>query len=228
MKFFIENQKVEKEVEWVLGQLRLHMNGATTAQMENSGINYRINYGVGLPHLQQLSKRIPVSYELAERLWFLEIRETMILASMIVPADKMTEEKCLQWATKISNKDLVERSAMYLWSRLENSSLLCVTWLAGESTYLKATSFYTIGRILQAKQSGSVPTARDLVASVNNSNELYVLKALSFALRMKLRVSASEREEIKKLTNEFKESGSTNKKIVAQELLTEIEFTEAK
>ena len=78
MKLFIENQKVEKEMDWVLNQVRLHMNGATSAQMKEGGIKYRLNYGVGIPHLKQLASRIPVSYDLAERLWFLEVRETMI------------------------------------------------------------------------------------------------------------------------------------------------------
>ena len=114
MKFFVENQEIEKELSEILSLLHLRMNGATVGQMEKAGIVYRKNYGVSMEHLKEIAARLARRYDLAERLWFLEIRETMLLAAMIVPPNKISLVKAMEWCQKIDNNDLVERSTMYL------------------------------------------------------------------------------------------------------------------
>lgn len=224
MRFFIENQKVEKEFAWMQAQIRLHMNGATTGQMEKSGIHYRINYGVGIPHLKQLAKRIPVSFELAERMWFSEIREMMLLAAIIVPAEKMTEDVCRLWSEQINNKDLVERTSMFLWLRIKDIRQILGEWMNGENNYLKATALYTIGRCLQAEPQCDMPSALELIKAVAKVQDLFIVKALSFALRMKLRNCSDEKEEIMKYAEALSIGKDTNRQILAQELFNEMDF----
>ncbi len=225
MKFFIENQRVEKEVEWVKNQVRLHMNGATTSQMEQGGIHYRLNYGVAVPHLKQLAKRIPVSYELAERLWFLEIRETMLLAALIVPAEEMTLQRCEEWASKIDNKDLVERTSMFLWARVGVLDELLPKWLVSQDANLAATALYTIGRY--AQQSGaSRYKAQDIIDVISKRREQLLYMAGSFALRMLMRVCSDEVEVVRRLIQDLKELGEANDMAIAGELQAEIDFLE--
>lgn len=225
MKFFIENQRIEKDVEWVKNQVRLHMNGAATAQMEQRGIHYRVNYGVAVPHLLQLAKRIPVSYELAERLWFLEIRETMLLAAMLVPAEAMTVARCKEWAAKINNKDLVERSAMYLWGRVDGLNVLLPEWLNGQNDYLKATALYALGRQVKLLEDG-LYTAEGIVEVMEGSNRPIVISAGSFALRMLMRSRSGEMDAVKRYIGRLKSDGQTFMLTVAEELLAEVEYLE--
>ncbi|WP_430814200.1 DNA alkylation repair protein [Carboxylicivirga sp. RSCT41] len=228
MRFFIENQKVEKELEWVLNQLKLHMNGATTSQMEESGIHYRINYGVGIPHLKQLAKRTPASYELAERMWYSEVREMMLLAALIVPAEKMTEDICREWSKQISNKDLVERTAMFLWARIDIGKELLIEWVNCDNNYLKATALYTIGRQLQVDAKIDTPHSSILMESFDHAQDLFIVKALSFALRMKLRYCVQETAEIVEFASLLSKENDRNKQVLGQELLTEIDFINGK
>lgn len=225
MKFFIENQRIEKEVEWVKNQVRLHMNGATTSQMEQRGIHYRVNYGVAVPHLKQLAGRIPVSYELAERLWFLEIRETMLLAAMFVPAEAMTMVRCNEWAAKIDNKDLVERSAMFLWGRVDKLEQLLPDWLNGQNLYLRAAALYTIGRQERQLKAGQYTTER-IVEVMEGSNDALVLSAGSFALRRLMRVSSNEIEAVKSYIKQLRAACDTFRVVVAEELEAEVMFLE--
>lgn len=222
MKFYIENQRVEKELDWVLAQLKLYMNGATTAQMEDRGIRYRQNYGVGMPHLKQLLKKIPYSYELAERLWFLEIRETMLLATLLVENDDMSLERCVEWAEKVNNKDLVERSAMFLWQRLNNIDDLIKDWLNGTDQELKACAFYTLGHRLKLDHAISY-SIKDFVEHISEDGAL-VLQAASFALRMQMRKNP---DQIPLLSNFIQRQQKSNRLIdqaMAQEILTEIDY----
>lgn len=225
MKFFVENQRIEKEVEWVKNQVRLHMNGATTSQMEQRGIHYRVNYGVAVPHLMQLAKRIPVSYELAERLWFLEIRETMLLAAMLVPAEAMTVARCKEWAAKINNKDLVERSAMYLWGRLDVLDALLNEWLASPNEYLKATALYAMGRQSKLLEDGQLKAGRVIDVMEQSHNQL-VLSAGAFALRMLMRSHSGEIEAVKSYIGRLKSDEESFRVAIAEELIAEVEFLE--
>lgn len=224
MKFFIENQRVEKDVEWVKNQVRLHMNGATTSQMESRGINYRVNYGVAVPHLKQLARRIRVSYELAERLWFLEIRETMLLAAIIVPAEEMTVERCEEWAAKIDNEDLVERTAMFLWPRLTVTNQLMPMWLSAADSYLSAMACYTYGHQLKnAKVTGNVGVD-DLMACLKVQSNPLVCRSVSFALRMYMRTSPDSIKEVETYIEDLKNSSERYQLTMAEELRAEIDF----
>lgn len=224
MKFFIENQKIERELEWVISLVKLHMNGATTAQMENGGIHYRLNYGVGIPHLKQLSKRIPNSYELAERMWFQEIRETMILATIVVPADEMTAERCHEWAEKITNKDIVERSSMFLWWRLPVINDLLPLWFKSPNQFLKATGMFTFGRMIQNNQRIMTYDSSSLINLLNDKDELLVLKALSFAIRMNIRHQYADETSVRKFIEKLNASNDVNQHMIAEELISELEM----
>ncbi|WP_439181936.1 DNA alkylation repair protein [Carboxylicivirga taeanensis] len=224
MKFFIENQKVEKEVAWVKNQVRLHMNGATTSQMESRGIHYRENFGVAVPHLKQLAKRIPVSYALAERLWFLEIRETMLLAALIVPSKEMTLERCKEWTALIDNKDLVERSAMFLWSRVEVLDQLLPEWLTGSDVYLRSLGLFSIGRRLQGGIATKGFTVQELIGIISMDAHQLVYQAGSYALRMCMRHDRSTIELVRLFVTQLRSTNKLLETSVAEELQAEIDF----
>ncbi|MCT4645423.1 MAG: DNA alkylation repair protein [Carboxylicivirga sp.] len=224
MKFFIDNQKVVKELDWVTKQLRLHMNGAATAQMEEGGIKYRLNYGVAIPHIKQLAKRIPVSFELAERMWFQEIRETMLLAALIVPAEEMSVVRCNEWCELITNKDLVERTAMFLWSRLPVIKEVLPVWLNSKNKFFKATAYYTTGRMVQNGSCKQVFSNRELLDALDTMDDLFVSRALSFALRMNMRSNPKELNEVKEFIDQLNSKGNTNTKLIAEELISEMDL----
>jgi len=224
MKFFIENQKVEKELEWVKAQVRLHMNGAASSQMEERGIKYRVNYGVALPHLKQLAKKIPVGYELAQRLWFLQIRETMLLAALTVSEKDMTQQRCIEWGEKIDNKDLVERSAMLLWSRIDGLDEVLDKWLNEGDQYLKATAFYTIGRKLQLGRHPENSTIKKLIELIKEDDSALVYAALAYALRQHIRLSRNDVELYTVFVSRLKEQPESFKKAIAIELETELDL----
>ncbi len=223
MKFFIENQKVERELQWVLAQVRLHMNGAVTGQMEEGGIIYRENYGVATPHLKQLARRTPVSFELAERLWFIEIRETMLLAALIAPEDQLTPDICNEWVSLVTNKDIAERSAMFLWSRIPHIEKKLPEWIDSQSSFIRATALNTIGRLVQKDESANLPPLDAITESIKDIN-LHVLQAASFAFRMLLRAKRIELGKAQRLIKDFQASSNKQQRVVIEEILTEIDF----
>ena len=88
MKFFTYNETIDEQLKMILRRVRKLMNGEVAAQLQSAGLKYKKLFGVSLVHLRQLSQEYQPDNELAERLWHREIRETMILATMIADRDR--------------------------------------------------------------------------------------------------------------------------------------------
>ena len=50
-------------------ELRLFMNGVTSAQQRKLGMNYNIIFGVEIPRLKEIAAKFPVDVALAKTLW---------------------------------------------------------------------------------------------------------------------------------------------------------------
>lgn len=94
------------------------MDGIIADSMKTHGIVYKKNYGVSVTRLRELAKKYDKNHDLAQRLWLLEIRETMILASLLQPAETFTPELAVDWSNKCNNIELIEQVCMNLFQHL--------------------------------------------------------------------------------------------------------------
>ena len=114
MKFFAYNENLDEQMTYVQRRIKKLMNGEIASQLAVAGINYPKLFGVSLVHLRQLSQEVKVSNELADRLWHRNIRETMILATMAVQRDSISDEQLMDWAEGLNNLELAEQMAFNL------------------------------------------------------------------------------------------------------------------
>jgi len=226
MKFFIEDQQLKDETDQILAKIRLRMNGTTVGQMEDRGIKYRINYGVGFPHLKELSGSLRSNYGLAERLWFMEIRETMLLAAMLVPIEEMTEKRSQDWSKIIDNIDLVERSSMLLWGKLPFADQLIKEWQSTENRWMNILANYTLGWHIQNEGVCSTDTIDSLLDKELPKDDYLYLKSVSFLWRKMIRVTGKSTSKLNQWVKDAMVSDHKQLKILAQELLSEIRFLE--
>ncbi len=69
-------------------------NGVVADSLRRAGCPHRIIFGLNLPQLSEIAAEIGPSEELAGQLWNdTPLRESVLLAPMIYPADKLTFEK---------------------------------------------------------------------------------------------------------------------------------------
>lgn len=226
MKFFIENKELDSELESIINHIRLRMNGTTVGQMEGRGIRYRVNYGVGFPHLKELASMHRSDYTLAERLWHKEIRETMLLAAMLVPAKEMTIERCRDWAALINNIDLVERTSMLLWGQLPIADELVNEWREADNKWLQILSNYTKGWSVYYSQKTSTQEIDNLINDRLWEEDYFYLKSIAFAVKKMLRVNGLSTPKLKNWVKEASLSESEPLKITAQDIISEIQFVD--
>nr|WP_321407266.1 DNA alkylation repair protein [uncultured Carboxylicivirga sp.] len=226
MKFYIENKELDSELESIINRIRLRMNGTTVGQMEGRGIRYRVNYGVGFPHLKELASMHRSDYTLAERLWYKEIRETMLLAAMLVPAKEMTIERCRDWSVLINNIDLVERTSMLLWGQLPIADELVNEWREAENKWLQILSNYTKGWSVYYSQKTSAKEIDNLINDRLWEEDYVYLKSIAFAAKKMLRVNGVSTPKLKNWVEEASQSESEALKIIAQDIISEIQFVD--
>ena len=69
-------------------------NGIVADSLRRAGCPHRIVFGLNLPQLNEIAAEIGKSEELAEALWHdTALRESVLLAPMIFPAEKLTLDK---------------------------------------------------------------------------------------------------------------------------------------
>lgn len=211
----------------VLAAVRLRMSGSTVGQMEERGIVYRRNYGVALSHLKELAQKLECSYELAERLWYLEIRETMLLAAMKVPVESMTFDKAMGWSLLVNNIDLAERSAMFLWGKLDFAPELIKAWRESSNSWLQVLANYTYGwYVSNHGVIGQSELDTFVVDQATLYNNYAFVRSIGFVLVKLVRSAGKSSHVLDAWINSTLQSDDLFHRQMAQQVLVEIEFVD--
>ena len=76
---------------------RSRMNGVVSQNMRSYGSEYRINWGVSLLHLKEMAAEYEPDSEVARILWHDDVRESRIMALLLMPADGFDPETAREW-----------------------------------------------------------------------------------------------------------------------------------
>ncbi len=121
---------------------RLYMNGIVSQSMRDKGVQYRVNFGLTLPLLRRIAAQVPPSPHIAQELWQdTGVRESMLLAPMLYPADQFTPEMAQQWIMQMPNTEVADFCCKYLFAQLPYAPQLVTAWIAGETDVVVYTGY---------------------------------------------------------------------------------------
>lgn len=123
------------------------MNGVASALMRESGIDYKLNFGVELPRLQDIARQFPPDHTLAQDLWKENIRECKILATMLQPTETFYPEIADIWVESIRQAELSQQLVMNLLVRMPYASDKAFRWMADERPMFRYTGFLLLARL---------------------------------------------------------------------------------
>ena len=139
---------MEQTIKDIKKELRAAMNGIASAQMRQAGAPYKLIFGVELPRLQNIAKEFTPNHQLAQRLWSENIRESKLLASMLMPLDLFSEELADIWVDEIHTAEVAQVTSMHLFSRLPFAPALAFEWIASENEMRQLCGYTIIARLL--------------------------------------------------------------------------------
>ena len=176
---------VEETIVEIKKELRANMNGVASARMREAGLNYHVNFGIDLPRLQEIARQFTPSHELAQQLWHENVRESKILAGLLMPVERFWSDVADIWVEQMPNAEIAQLTVMNLFSRLPYASDKAFEWMGHSDEMFQLCGFLLITRLLM---QGAVLTERsrnevlDQANSLQESPNLHLRKAVLNAI----------------------------------------------
>lgn len=178
---------INQQVKEIKQSFRLMMDGMVAKSMRDKGLEYKLNWGATLPRLREKADEIGKNYDLAIALWKENVRECKVLATMIMPAERMLPEVADIWMEQTPNLEIAEQAAFNLYQYLPYAPAKAYTWMASEKELYQLCGFHIISRLFMNKQE---PNERGINEFIDQA--LVALQGPSFPVK-KAAMSAIQR-----------------------------------
>ena len=157
------------------------------AGMARYGIVANRIYGVTIPVLRDLAKRVGRNHDLALALWDTGYQEARILATLVDEPDKVTSKQMDEWANDFENWAVCDAACMNLFDRVEHAWQKIDEWSDHEREFVKRAAFALVASIAQHDKRASIDDRFDhalqLIERESTDDRNFVKKAVNWALR---------------------------------------------
>jgi 3-methyladenine DNA glycosylase AlkD len=224
MKYCVPNPRLDALISDIRRKIRLSMNGIVSDKMTQSGIEYKKNYGVSIPRIKEIASAYSPNHDLAQRLWFLQVRETMIMATILEPINAFTPALAQSWISQINQIELAEQVNMNLFCKLTFSPSLCCEWVQSDNVWKQISGFILAARIVDKLSTVETIFLIDKAVELSVTSNLHLYKAQALCLS---RMCRKDKETVDYLQNHLHLIAclpSTSQQYILSEVKQEIFF----
>ncbi|MBR2359690.1 MAG: DNA alkylation repair protein [Bacteroidaceae bacterium] len=195
----------QETIREIKAQFRLFMNGVASHSMREKGLDYKLNFGIELPRLKEISLRYEKNHSLAGELWKENIRECKILATLLQPVETFLPEIADIWVEDIRQPEMAELLCMNLFQHLPYASTKAFQWMADEREYFQVCGFLTLARLFMKGSHLNERAENEFldqaIATLSDEKESHrPAQAALTALRMYVRLGKSQAQAALKAT----------------------------
>lgn len=169
---------INEQVKEIKQSFHQMMDGSIAQSMRDKGVNYHLNWGATLPRLKEKATEIGPNYDLAIALWKENVRECKILATMIMPADKVLPEVIDIWVEQIDAIEIAEQASFNLFQHLPFAAEKAFQWLAAPDDLTQLCGYHVLSRLFMNKQE---PNERGINEFIDQA--LVALQSQDLSLR---------------------------------------------
>lgn len=138
-------------IKQIKQSFRRYMNGIAAASMREKGLQYSVNWGISLPNLREIALSYKSDVALGEALWSERSRECRILATMLMPAQKMNESTAQRWMDGVDTVELAEQLAYNLLQRTDFALDMSLSGLSSENNMTQLCAVHLLSRLLSKR-----------------------------------------------------------------------------
>lgn len=149
----------EDKLKKIKQSFRLLMNGVTAQSLRDKGLEYHLNWGANLLHLQEMAKDYDKDLSLALALWKEDIRECKILATLLMPTKEFTSDLATLWIEQLRSQEIAELLCMNLLQHVPYASDMAFQLLAEEHEMPRLCGFNILARLFSRNME---PCERDI------------------------------------------------------------------
>lgn len=224
MKYFLTTPTIDAQIVEIKAKIRLSMNGIVSEQMTKSGIVYKKNYGVSIPRIREIAASYEKNHSLAQQLWALKIRETMILGTLLEQPEVFTIQKANEWVAQFNQIEIVEQACMHLFSKLDFAGSLCCLWVQSNHYWTQVTGFILSARAIEKINAEESDIIIKKGIELSCTNDLHLYKAIGLCLSRLCRKNKETANLIIKEIGLFNDTNSAAQRYISTEVKQEIIF----
>lgn len=155
----VMDETTHAKLKEIKQSFRLIMNGPASQSMREKGLSYKLNWGVPIMELRAMAKKYGKDYDLAIELFKEDIRECKILATLIMPPERMLPEIVDVWMEQTTMQEIAEQLAFNLLQHLDFAPVLAFEWIASDKPLYRLTGYALLGRLFM---NGRQPDERGI------------------------------------------------------------------
>ncbi|MGI6242727.1 MAG: DNA alkylation repair protein [Prevotella sp.] len=145
-------EQTKEEIKKIKQSFRLMMNGPAAQSMREKGLDYHLNWGVSFMDLKKMAEEIGKNYDLAIELWKEDIRECKILATLLMPPDRIPVEVAGIWMEQTRSQEMAEMQAFNLYQYVPYAPALAYKWMACDNEVYQICAYNILSRLFMKKQ----------------------------------------------------------------------------
>jgi 3-methyladenine DNA glycosylase AlkD len=170
----------------IIELLRREAKPSNLPGMARYGINTEKAFGINLPTLRALAKKIGKDHTLALELWKTGYHEARMLASFIDEPGKVTLMQMNEWVRDFNSWDICDQSCSTLFDKTPFAYEIAHSWSKEESEYVKRAGFVMMAALsVHDKKSPDEKLLQFLPVIEGGAGDErnFVKKAVNWALR---------------------------------------------
>ncbi|MBQ2507850.1 MAG: DNA alkylation repair protein [Bacteroidaceae bacterium] len=180
-------------------QFRLAMNGVASSKMREQGLVYHLNFGIELPRLREIASEYTPNHELAQMLWKENIRESKILATMLMPVDRFYPQVADIWVEQIQTQEIAEIAVMNLFQRLPYASTIAFRWVSDSREIFQVCGLLLLTRLCMLKRDFNESAAYELVdqaVTAMQDDNIRIAQQAFILLRKYIQIGEKQANEV--------------------------------
>lgn len=158
---------IANKVREIKQSFRFIMNGLASQSMREKGLDYHLNWGVPFTQLKMMAKDIDKDYDLAIALWKENIRECKILATLLMPPEKIPQEVAEIWMEQTRSQEIAEMQAFNLYQYVSYAPVIAYQWMASDKEIYQICAYNIITRLFM---KGQEPNERGINEFVDQAS----------------------------------------------------------
>lgn len=193
--------------------------------MARFGITPDKTFGVSMPNLRKMGKRIGTDHDLARELWEAGYRETRILASIIDDPDIVTRAQADEWVKDFDYWEICDQCCMNLFWRTPYADEKALEWSGSDEEFAKRAGFALMACIAwkdKKADNNRFAPFYPAMKRVAGDNRPLVKKAISWALRNIGKKNRELNREAVEVAEDIKEQDSRSARWIASDVLREL------
>ncbi|HEY9024926.1 MAG TPA: DNA alkylation repair protein [Burkholderiaceae bacterium] len=170
----------------LVDELREMGSDAARAGMARFGINVGRAFGVSVPALRALARRVGRDHALAQALWATGHHEARLLACFVDDPGAVTEAQAEAWARDFDSWDLCDQATTSLFIRAPPAWALPARWARRDEPWVRRAAFAMIAGLAVHDRRADDRAFIELLPLIEQAaadERPFVRKGVSWALR---------------------------------------------